>query len=145
VSERAGPEVEIAPRAEDELDQLFGLALSAFGDLPGWDDERVLKALTRDTVFVAREHRRPAGYVALRPESSQATIIEQLLVAPGHERRGIGRQLLAYAEGYAIAERMETLRVVVEADNGLARSFYRRSGFVPADSEIFELILPRVR
>jgi ribosomal protein S18 acetylase RimI-like enzyme len=99
----------------------------------------------RDTVFVARERRQPAGYVALRPESHETTIIEQLLVAPGHERRGIGRQLLAYAEGYAIAEHMETLRAVVEADNESARSFYRRAGFVPAGGEIFELILPRVR
>jgi ribosomal protein S18 acetylase RimI-like enzyme len=145
VTERAGTEVEIAPSSERELDQLFGLALSAFGDLPGWDGDRVLAALTRDTVFVARERRQPAGYVALRTESPEATIIEQLLVAPGHERRGIGRQLLAHAEGYAIAEQMETLRVVVENDNEPARRFYRRAGFVPVSSEVFELVLPRVR
>jgi hypothetical protein len=32
-------------------------------------------------------------------------VVEQLFVAPGHELRGIGDRLLAYAEGYAIAER----------------------------------------
>lgn len=143
VSEGAGPEVAIDPRTEDEIDQLFGLARSVFGDLPGWNDQRVLEALTRDTVFVARERRQPAGYVALRPESAEAAIVEQLLVAPGHERHGIGRHLLAHAEGYAIAEEMHLLRIVVEEDNEPARSFYRRSGFVPVEKEIFELILPR--
>jgi len=33
-------------------------------------------------------------------------VVEQLFVASGHERRGIGHRLLAYAEGYAIAERV---------------------------------------
>jgi len=68
---------------------------------------------------------------------------EQLFVAPGHERRGIGHRLLAYAEGYAIAERARSLQVVVEESNRQARSFYRRSGFVPVEPELFELILPR--
>ena len=135
--------VEIEPRTEDDLHQLFGLARSVFGDAPGWRDDRVLRVLTHDLVFVAREHGQPAGYVALLPGTGDAALVEQLFVAPGHERRGIGHHLLAFAEGYAIAERMHTLRVVVEEDNRAARSFYRRSGFVPVDTELFELILPR--
>jgi len=47
-----------------------------------------------------------------------------------------------YAEGYAIAERARSLRIVVEETNRQARSFYRRSGFVPIEPELFELILP---
>lgn len=137
--------VEIGPRTEDDLHQLFGLARGVFGDTPGWSDDRVLRVLTRDLVFVAREHGQPAGYVALVPETGGTALVEQLFVAPGHERRGIGRHLLAFAEGYAIAEQMQTLRVVVEQDNQAARSFYRRSGFVPIDTEIFELVLPRRR
>jgi len=65
---------------------------------------------------------------------------------PGHWGRGIGRNLLAYAEGYAIAELARSLRIVVEQDNRVARSFYRRSGFLPVESEfdLFELVLPTV-
>jgi ribosomal protein S18 acetylase RimI-like enzyme len=135
--------VEIAPRTEAELALLFGLAKGAFVDLPGWSDRRVLEVLRRDVTFVAREHGQPAGYVALRRKEGGAIVVEQLFVAPGHEQRGIGHRLLAYAEGYAIAERARSLQIVVEEGNQQARSFYRRSGFVPVEPELFELVLPR--
>jgi len=122
--------------------QLFALARDAFAGLPGWSDERVLETLRRDLVFVAREHGQLGGYVALCEEDG-LIVVEQLFVAPGHERRGIGHRLLAYAEGYAIAERARTLHVVVEQNNQQARSFYTRSGFVPVEPELFELTLPR--
>jgi ribosomal protein S18 acetylase RimI-like enzyme len=134
--------VEIGPRTEADLPQLFALAKSTFASLPGWSDERVLKVLRRDLVFVAREQGQPAGYVALRRQDDGPIVVEQLFVAPGHERRGIGHRLLAYAEGYAIAERARSLQIVVEEDNEKARSFYSRSGFVPVAPELFELILP---
>jgi ribosomal protein S18 acetylase RimI-like enzyme len=136
-------ELHIAPPVEADLPQLFGLAKGAFAGLPGWSDERVLEVLKRNLIFVAREEGQPAGYVALRSEEGGAIVVEQLFVAPGHERRGIGHRLLAYAEGYAIAERARSLQVVVEESNRQARSFYRRSGFVPVEPELFELILPR--
>ncbi len=137
-------EVEISPRQEADVPQLFGLAKGTFAGQPGWSDERVLEVLKRNLIFVAREEGQPAGYVALGSEEDGAiVVVEQLFVAPGHERRGIGHRLLAYAEGYAIAERARSLQVVVEESNRQARSFYRRSGFVPVESELFELILPR--
>ncbi|HEX2434091.1 MAG TPA: GNAT family N-acetyltransferase [Gaiellaceae bacterium] len=135
--------IQITPRLEEEdLLQLFGLAKSVFGSEPGWNDRKVLASLREGVVFVAKEHGHPAGYVALRP-AKQVTTVEQLFVAPGHEQRGIGRLLLAFAEGYAISKRTAVLRVVVERDNDSARSFYRRSGFVPVEDEVFELVLPR--
>jgi ribosomal protein S18 acetylase RimI-like enzyme len=134
--------IEIVSRAEADLRQLFALAKSTFADAPGWDDARVLDALERDVVFVAREGGAPAGYVALRPVDARRVVVEQLFVAPGHERRGVGHHLLAYAEGYAIAERASALRIVVERDNLRARSFYVRAGFVPVAPEVLELILP---
>jgi ribosomal protein S18 acetylase RimI-like enzyme len=103
----------------------------------------VLDVLRSDVTFVAREQGQPAGYVALRRKEGGAIVVEQLFVAPGHERRGIGRRLLAYAEGYAIAERAQLLQIVVEEDNRQARSFYLRSGFVPVEPELLELVLPR--
>jgi ribosomal protein S18 acetylase RimI-like enzyme len=135
--------VEIAARAEADVPLLFGLARSVFAGLPGWSDQRVLEVLRGDLVFVAREQGLPAGYVALRRADEGAIVIEQLFVAPGHERRGIGHRLLAHAEGYAIAQRARVLRIVVEEDNKAARSFYRRSGFAPAERELFERTLPR--
>jgi diamine N-acetyltransferase len=130
---------------EADLPLLFGLAKGTFGGLPGWSDERVLEVLNSDLIFVAREDEQPAGYVALRSEAAGVVVVEQLFVVPGHEQRGIGHRLLAYAEGYAIAERAQSLQVVVEESNRPARSFYRRSGFAQVGSELFELILPRGR
>ena len=124
------------------MPQLFALARATFAGLPGWSDERVLEVLRRDVVFVAREHGQLGGYVALCRQEGGLIVVEQLFVAPGHERRGIGHRLLAYAEGYAIAERARSLQIVVEEANVQARSFYRRSGFVPVEAELFELILP---
>jgi ribosomal protein S18 acetylase RimI-like enzyme len=121
---------------EAEVPHLFGLAKSVFADARGWSDARVLEALARDLLFLAEEEGEPAGYVALRHEPDGAIVVEQLLVVPGHERRGVGHRLLAYVEGYAIAERAPALRIVVEQDNAPARDFYRRAGFVPVDTEI---------
>ena len=139
---RLSSEIQIVPRVEADLPQLFGLAKVTFAGMPGWSDERVLEVLKHDVIFVAREKGRPAGYVALRLDDG-TIVVEQLFVAPGYEGRGIGHQLLAHAEGYAIAERARSLRIVVEDANQQAQSFYRRSGFVPIEPELFELILPR--
>ena len=136
------PPVVIGRCPEAEVPHLFGLAKSVFADARGWSDARVFEALARDLLFLAEEDGRPAGYVALRREPDGAIVVEQLLVVPGHERRGVGHRLLAYVEGYAIAERAPALRIVVEQDNASARDFYRRSGFIPVDTELVERSLP---
>jgi ribosomal protein S18 acetylase RimI-like enzyme len=135
--------IEVGDLRPAEAELLFGLAKSAFETAPGWTDARVLAALTDDVVFVAREDGMQAGYVALAANAGEGLVIEQLLVAPGHERRGVGRRLLAHAEGYAIAQGAPNLLIVAEPDNRAARGFYQRSGFVPVARELFELVLPR--
>jgi ribosomal protein S18 acetylase RimI-like enzyme len=142
---RMPDEIDIGRPSDAELHELFSLARAVFSDEPRWNDGRVLDALLSDVVFVAHERAQPAGYVALRSEEDAAFLIEQVLVVPGHERRGVGHRLLEHAEGYAISERATALRIIVERDNRPARSFYRRSGFVPVQDELFELVLPRMR
>ena len=110
--------VEIGPRTEADLPLLFGLAKGSYVDVPGWSDERVLEVRTHDVTFVAREHGQPAGYVALRRNDSGPIVIEQLFVAPGHEQHGIGHRLLAYAEGYAIAEHARSLQISSRRETG---------------------------
>lgn len=133
--------LEISFPNEDELSRLFGLAKFCFEAAAGWDDRRVLDALARDVVFVARQDGDVAGFIALRPEQERV-VVEHILVTPGHEQHGIGHRLLEHAEGYAIATRARTLDIVVEADNWRARSFYRRLGYVQVQTELFELTLP---
>jgi ribosomal protein S18 acetylase RimI-like enzyme len=133
--------VDIEPGGAGELSELFALAKGAFGTESGWDDGRALQALEDDTLFVARVEGSVAGYVALRPDESRVRI-EQLLVAPHHEGEGVGRRLLAHAEGYAISTGAEAVEIVVEDDNDRALDFYRRSGFVAAGEQLYELRLP---
>jgi ribosomal protein S18 acetylase RimI-like enzyme len=136
--------IEIGDLEPMEAELLFGLAKSAFERAPGWTDTRVLEALAEDVVFVAREGGVQAGYVALRRNADEGLVIEQLLVAPGHEKRGIGHRLLAHAEGYAIAQGAPSLLIVAEPDNRAALGFYLRSGFVPIGGDLLELVLPRL-
>lgn len=125
----------------DELPTLFALAAGAFSAERGWSDRRTAATLQHAHVYVAHEGRKPVGYVALEADADSWRIV-QLLVAPGHERRGIGKLLLAYAEGLAMSEHARALRIVCEVRNLAARSLYRRLGFVPVADELFERTLP---
>ena len=128
---------EIRPYQREDEPLLFGLA-----SLDRGADERTLDVLESETVFVAEIEGTPAGYVAL--ESSEAAVrVDQLFVSPEHEAEGVGRQLLEFAEGYAIWQGATTLQVVVERQDERAVTFYRGRGFTPAGDDLLELLLPR--
>jgi GNAT superfamily N-acetyltransferase len=127
---------DIRPYQPDDEPVLFGLA-----NLDRGADERTLAVLERETVFVAEVEGSPAGYVALE-RAEQAMRVDQLFVSPEHEAEGVGRQLLEFAEGYAISEGAQRLQVVVESGNERAASFYRARGFAPAGDDLLELVLP---
>jgi ribosomal protein S18 acetylase RimI-like enzyme len=125
-----------------EEGQLFSLAKSVFGERRAWDDARALSALASDMVFVAELGGVPAGYVAVRREQS-CICIEQLAVHPAHEEEAIEEQLVAWAEGYAIAEGALALQVVVQGDDDVAVGFYRQHGFAQVAPDRLELVLPQ--
>jgi ribosomal protein S18 acetylase RimI-like enzyme len=133
---------EIRPYRNEDEPLLFGLAQRSFGQLSGWSDRRTLQVLETNNVFVAEVESTPAGYVAVE-EADDAVRVEQLFVSPEHEAQGVGHQLLEWAEGYAISLGARSLQVTVEPDNRRARDFYQRSGFVPVDGDLLELILPQ--
>jgi ribosomal protein S18 acetylase RimI-like enzyme len=128
---------EIRPFRQEDEPVLFGLASIDRGA-----DARTLSVLERETVFVAEIEGNPAGYVALN-RVERAVRVDQLFVSPDHEAEGIGRQLLEFAEGYAIWKEAEVLQVVVEGDNERALSFYRGRGFTQVGSDLLELRLPQ--
>jgi ribosomal protein S18 acetylase RimI-like enzyme len=128
-------------RIEDES-LLFSLAREAFGAQQSWSDRGTLRKLETDTVFVAELEGDHAGYVALEHDGDTVRV-EQLLVSPRHEHEGIGRQLVDYAEGWAISEGAARLQVVVEPDNRRALDFYGRRSFTRAAAGVFELALPQ--
>jgi GNAT superfamily N-acetyltransferase len=128
---------EIRPFRDEDEAVLFGLA-----NLDRGADSRTIAVLESETVFVAELEASPAGYVALT-RAEDRICIDQLFVSPEHEAEGIGRQLLEWAEGYAISERAAKLQVVVEAENRRALEFYRGRGFAEAGQDLLELQLPQ--
>ncbi len=128
---------DIRPLRPDDEALLFGLARLDRGA-----DERTLHVLERETVFVAEVEGSAAGYVALEESEESRVRVDQLFVSPDHEAEGVGRQLLEYAEGYAIWRGARALRVVVSEGDRRALSFYRERGFVPAGEDVLELVLP---
>jgi GNAT superfamily N-acetyltransferase len=128
---------EIRPLQQEDEPLLFGLA-----SLDRGADERTLAVLEHETVFVAEVEGAPAGYVALQ-RAAEAVRVDQLFVSPEHEAEGIGRQLIEFAEGYAIWQGAATLQVVVQGDDERAVTFYRGRGFTPCGDDLLELLLPR--
>jgi GNAT superfamily N-acetyltransferase len=128
---------EIRPLRDEDESVLFGLA-----NLDRGADRRTLSVLEHETVFVAELAGGQAGYVALR-RADDCVCVEQLFVSPEHEAEGIGRQLIEWAEGYAISEGAARLQVVVEAENSRALDFYRGRGFTSAGDDLLELQLPQ--
>jgi GNAT superfamily N-acetyltransferase len=55
--------------------------------------------------------------------------VADLAVAAGHDGRGIGRALLAYAERWAREHRCQHLTLAVFPGNARARALYEREGF----------------
>ena len=135
--ERVYRKANIRPFRREDEPLLFGLA-----NIDRGADERTLDVLERETVFVAEVEGSAAGYVALEESDESRVRVDQLFVSPDHEAEGVGRQLLEYAEGYAIWRGARALRVVVSEGDRRALSFYRERGFVPAGQDVLELVLP---
>jgi GNAT superfamily N-acetyltransferase len=107
------------PRAE--IRSLFELAEDSARELDAYiEDGRVLVALDGDA-FV--------GHLQLTERGPAEAEVKNMAVDPAHQRRGIGRELMAAAIALARDEGRSTLAVATAAaDSGNLR-FYQRLGF----------------
>ena len=78
--------------------------------------------------LVAVEDERIVGYAGLGSAGSDADV-ETLAVAPGHQRRGLGRLLLDALVDEAWRRGCTAVLLEVRADNPGAQELYRRAGF----------------
>jgi ribosomal protein S18 acetylase RimI-like enzyme len=100
------------------------------------------RAYTTQNLRAAISHDRDWFFVALCGESvvgfaqyvrrfdAQAELV-RIYVHPDHQRRGIGRGLLARGLAAIAAAGIELCYVSAEANNAPARAFYERFGFRP--------------
>jgi ribosomal protein S18 acetylase RimI-like enzyme len=96
-------------------------------------------------VFVAEVAGQAVGFACVwarvRPDEpdenpSEYAFVSDLVVRTTYRRRGIGRQLLSAAEGYARARGARTLRIGVLARNTSARRLYESAGFEAYEVEL---------
>ncbi len=97
----------------------------------GWhSQERLAAEIENSRAFfhVAKsEDGALVGLVTAGRPSGDTIHIGRLYVLPGHQRRGIGRQLLDAC--IAAFPEARSLRLEVEAQNGKGMAFYRKQGF----------------
>jgi ribosomal protein S18 acetylase RimI-like enzyme len=90
--------------------------------------------LTRDDAalrrFVVSVDGEVAGVICLRHPWLRGPYIELLGMSPAHRGKGLGRQVLAWAESEARRE-ARNLWVLTSSFNQQAQDFYRSLGFLP--------------
>lgn len=113
-------------------DSAVGRSISAFHDYFSRPKADVNPG-TR-TVVACGVDGTPVGYVMVRPDteffSGEArAYIERLATTAEAEGTGAGRQLMAWAEGWARSQGFRTIALDVFASNDRARRFYVRNGY----------------
>ena len=101
----------------------YGLAWS-------WNEERVERCLrNRDcVVLAARDRRRLIGFAIMEFYAVHAHL-NLLAVQPGHQRQGVGRQLLEWLEASARTAGIFKIDLELRAGNDRARAFYEKLGY----------------
>jgi ribosomal-protein-alanine N-acetyltransferase len=88
-------------------------------------------ALRRGRAYrVAREGRQMVGYVGLMFVEDEAHVTT-VAIAPEHQGRGLGRELMVASMRLALAEGARQVSLEVAVHNDRAQALYRRFGFVP--------------
>jgi ribosomal protein S18 acetylase RimI-like enzyme len=151
-------DVTIARAGLEHLDVLTGLfdAYRQFygqaTDLPG--ARRFLEARFRgqeSVVLLAVPDAAPGtgvGFVQLFPFFSSVSmqpiwILNDLFVAPGARRQGVGRLLLTAASEIARSSGAARIRLSTAKDNTPAQALYAAAGYHRTEFDQYELVVPR--
>jgi ribosomal-protein-alanine N-acetyltransferase len=95
-----------------------------------WNENRIERCLrNRDcVVLAARDRRRLVGFAIMEFYAIHAHL-NLFAVQPGHQRQGVGRQLLEWLEASARTAGIFTVHLEVRANNVGAQAFYEKLGF----------------
>jgi len=104
--------------------------------------------LARDesVVFVAEEGQRAVGFVQMYPLFTSVSlgrvyVLNDLFVAPGARRHGVGAALLAYARRWAEAEKTHYLTLTTAVDNPAQRLYEAWAWQLDREFLYYELLL----
>jgi GNAT superfamily N-acetyltransferase len=107
----------------------------------GWISSSADTAAREDhAVYVALIGNQIAGFVTVMPRKHFTgqldAYVGELVTAPGLERRGVARQLMAAAQRWAVDRGLAFLTLETGAANHGARSFYAALGFREEDVKL---------
>lgn len=90
--------------------------------------------------YLVRCDNRPAGYLALVPDTGAATLmISKIYVRKTARGKGIGRRLLTLAETIANERGLKTLWLTVNRHNRDSIAWYERQGFINAGPTVQDI------
>jgi ribosomal protein S18 acetylase RimI-like enzyme len=125
IASRMHPGQTASPRVPAALDRFFAeLGEGKFLTKPG------------AMAFVATIEGQPCGLISFYPDKDYFTdhpraYVDNLVVAQESERKGVGRTLLDYVEGWAREHGYREVVLDVFAGNHGAIAFYERQGYLP--------------
>jgi ribosomal protein S18 acetylase RimI-like enzyme len=97
---------------------------------PEWSSARITWHIRHpeSIVLVARAQDRPVGFAIMR-YSDHSAHLNLLAVDPGHQRRGVARQILTWLQETALTAGIFTIELELRATNAAALCFYRALGY----------------
>jgi ribosomal protein S18 acetylase RimI-like enzyme len=124
----------IAPARRGDVARIAAMSrrLVEAGLEPCWTAERVERHRRHDdSVVLTARIAGSIGGVAIMQYGDDAAHLNLLAVEPVHQRRGVGRQLVAWLEDTARVAGTFTIRLELRASNRAARDFYAALGYRP--------------
>ncbi len=114
------------------VQRAYGHYVERIGRRPGPMDEDYGEKVAQEQVSVAVEAGEIVGLIVLVEEPDHL-LVENVAVEPTRQSQGIGRALLAFAEGVAAGVGLTTLRLYTHAAMTENRAFYPRLGYIEFD------------
>ena len=126
---RPSPVVCHRPMVPTDVDAVLALEQQAYAH--PWSQGNFIDSLAAGYATELRldGQGRLLGYFVALPGFEETHLLN-LTVAPGHQRAGHGRALLARVQAYAGARGDQALWLEVRPSNQAARALYQQSGFV---------------
>ena len=95
-----------------------------------WDPQRVTRSIRAAHVnaLVATVEGHLVGFAIMEYGDTHAHL-SLLAVTPSHQRRGIGKELMAWLEESALAAGIASINLELRANNQTAHDFYRLLGY----------------
>ena len=120
--------IEISPMTPDKVGAVSEIEKLCFSE--PWSENALLSECENESAlfFVAEENKNVAGYIGMHKVLDEC-YIANVAVFPEYRRRGIGDQLLLYAEQRAQESGCSFISLEVRVSNSGAIALYEKHGY----------------